>query len=220
MSFDQIADPAGFSGIPLGKPQRSLAMLGGIAAVILLSLLAMPPADAHHLMGMFALRPGPVSGLLSGLGHPVLGPDHLLFLLSMGLVGLRKRFRWVVALVGVALMASLLGMALPGLPGLQVLVPLSLILVALVTLGRLPTWLLLPAAALHGYALSEAVLGWEPTPLAFYLLGLLISQSALLLVAVTFVRRRAEKLGTQQRWLAAGLLMGLGLAFAWSGLVA
>jgi len=27
-------------------------------------------------------------GLISGLGHPLLGPDHFLFLLAMGLVGL------------------------------------------------------------------------------------------------------------------------------------
>jgi len=39
-----------------------------------------------------------------------------------------------------------------------------------------PRWTLLPAFALHGYVLSASVIGWEPTPVAAYLLGLLISQ--------------------------------------------
>lgn len=185
----------------------------------MLLLVSVPAASAHHLMGLFAIKPGPLSGLLSGLGHPVLGPDHLLFLLALGLVALKQRFRWVIALVAIALVAAVLGVWHPGLPGVSVLVPLSLVLVGLVSLDRLPAWLLLPAAALHGYALSEAVLGWEPAPVAFYLIGLLISQSLLLLLAVTLVRRWAERLGMQQRWLGAGLLIGLGLAFTWTGLV-
>ncbi|NBP98458.1 MAG: hypothetical protein EBU51_02525, partial [Synechococcaceae bacterium WB6_3A_227] len=39
------------------------------------------PVFAHHLMGFFHMEPSPASGLLSGLLHPALGPDHLLFLL-------------------------------------------------------------------------------------------------------------------------------------------
>lgn len=188
----------------------------GVAA---LSLLAAAPASAHHLMEAFQLRPSPLSGLLSGLGHPLLGPDHLLFLLALGLVGLQRPTRWVLGLLATGLSASLLGLALPGLPGAELLVALSLVVVGLVQLGRLPAVLLLPAFALHGYVLSEAVLGWEPTSVGFYLLGLLISQGLLLAGSLTLVRRWAAGLSGANLRLAAGVLIGVGATFTWTALV-
>lgn len=188
----------------------------GVAA---LSLLAAAPASAHHLMGFFHLTPSPLSGLLSGLGHPLLGPDHLLFLLALGLVGLQRPTRWVLGLLATGLSASLLGLVLPGLPGAELLVALSLVVVGLVQLGRLPAALLLPAFALHGYVLSEAVLGWEPTPVGFYLLGLLISQGLLLVGSLTLVRRWAAGLSAANLRLAAGVLIGVGASFTWTALV-
>jgi urease accessory protein len=170
-------------------------------------------------MGLFRLSPGPLAGILSGLGHPLLGPDHLLFLLSVGLVALRARLVWVLALLATGLAASGVGLALPGLPGAEALVALSLVAVGLVLLDRLPHWVLLPAIALHGYVLSSAVIGWGSTPIAFYLLGLFLSQGALLLVAVTLVRRWTAGYPAARRGLLAGLLIGLGAAFTWSTLV-
>ena len=32
----------------------------------------------------------PLQGLLSGIGHPLLGPDHLLFLLAIAFIGLAR----------------------------------------------------------------------------------------------------------------------------------
>ena len=72
---------------------------------------------------------------------------------------------------------------------------------------------------LHGYALSASVIGWEPTPIAFYLVGLLISQAALLLVSLTAIRRWAQAAAPQALNLTYGLLMGIGLAFTWSSVV-
>ena len=140
----------------------SLALLSPLA----LALLA-APASAHHLMELFhQTAPTPLAGFLSGLGHPLLGPDHLLFLLALGLVGLRHSGRWTLALLVTGLTASGLGLRFPGLPAADALVALSLALVGLVLCERLPRWLLLPAFALHGYVLSAAVIGWEATPVA------------------------------------------------------
>ncbi len=197
------------------RPRAALPI--GVAG--LACLLAPGPASAHHLMGLFHLTPSPLSGLLSGLAHPVLGPDHLLFLLALGLVGLQRPTRWVLGLLATGLAASLLGLALPGLPGAEVLVALSLVVVALVQLGRLPAALLLPAFALHGYVLSDSVLGWEPTPIGFYLLGLLLSQGLLLTAALTLVRRWSAALSGANLRLAAGVLIGVGASFAWTALV-
>jgi urease accessory protein len=96
----------------------------------------------------------------------------------------------------------------------------SLVAVALVLLQRLPAVVLLPAFALHGYVLSGSVIGWEATPISFYLLGLLLSQALLLAASLTLVRRWAAKLSAANLRLVAGLLMGVGLAFAWTTLVA
>jgi urease accessory protein len=79
--------------------------------------------------------------------------------------------------------------------------------------------MLLPSFALHGYVLSASVLGWEPAPIAWYLLGLLVSQGLLLSAAVQGVRRFSQQLSVANLRLLAGLVMGVGLAFAWTSVV-
>mgnify|MGYP002628842030 CR=1 FL=1 len=189
--------------------------LGAVALVLLFAA----PASAHHLMELFRLTPSPLSGLVSGLAHPLFGPDHLLFLLALGLVGLQKRLSWVLGLLATGLAGSCLGLALPGIPMAEPLVALSLVVVGLVLLDRLPALLLVPAFALHGYVLSAAVIGWEQSPIAFYLVGLLISQGLLLTTSLTLVRRWGTGLSASQLRLAAGILIGVGSSFAWSALV-
>lgn len=198
---------------------RRPALLTAVLTCLGLPLLA-APVSAHHLMELFHQSPAtPLAGLLSGLGHPLLGPDHLLFLLALGLVGLRQSGRWLLGLLATGLAASGLGLLLPGLPGAETLVALSLVLVGLVLCDRAPRWLLLPAFALHGYVLSASVIGWAATPVASYLLGLLISQGVLLLLALRLVRSAAARWSAADLRLAAGLLMGIGGAFAWTSLV-
>jgi urease accessory protein len=203
----------------------SLAQRRGVLPIALVAVCALPlllaaPASAHHLMDLTGMKPGVLTGLLSGLAHPILGPDHLLFLLAIGLVGIVQPFRWVLALLGCGLVGNALGLALPGIPWIEPLVALSVALTGLVLARRLPPAVLVPAFLLHGYALSGAVLGWEPTPIGFYLVGLLVSQSLLLLVALTAVRRWRRTASSGAVNITAGLLMGIGLAFTWSALVA
>ena len=215
--------PGGWTAQPPGRrpahssPLKAILLPAGL--LLLAPLVLATPASAHHVMDLFRLSPGPLTGILSGLGHPLLGPDHLLFLLSVGLVALRARLAWVMALLATGLAASGLGLALPGLPGAEALVALSLVAVGLVLLNRLPRWVLLPAIALHGYVLSGAVIGWGSTPIAFYLLGLFLSQGTLLLLAVTLVRRWSAGFPAPRQRLLAGLLIGVGAAFTWSTLV-
>jgi urease accessory protein len=191
----------------------------GIAVVALLGL-AVAPAQAHHAMGLFHLQPTPFNGLVSGLLHPVLGPDHLLFLLALSLVGLRQRASWMLGLLVVGLLGSWAGLVLPGLPGAESMVALSLAVVALVLLDRLPAPWLLPAFALHGYVLSASVLGWSTMPVAGYLLGLAISQGLLLFASLQLLARSAARLAPPtRRWLALALV-GAGSALALAPLLA
>ena len=161
--------------------------------------------------------------MISGIGHPLLGPDHLLFLLAIALVGLRQPRRWVLPLLALGLGGSLLSQLVP-LPSAletaaEACVSLTLVLEGLVILGRLPVWLLLPAISLHGYLLGGAVIGAEPAPLFAYGLGLLIGQGVLLLAVTGVSSRLLEGVGSNGRQIAAGVWIGIGAAFTWSLLV-
>ncbi|MFO7629806.1 MAG: HupE/UreJ family protein [Prochlorococcaceae cyanobacterium] len=184
------------------------------------SIISIPPALAHHPMEGSTEPFGVWAGLLSGMAHPLLGPDHLLFLLAIGLVGLSRPMVWVPLLLAAGLGGSALGLLLPGLPASEVLVAVSLVLIALVLQKGWDARLLLPAIAVHGYVLSGTVLGWEATPLAAYLVGLLLCQGVLLTVAVQLVRRWAERASSEALALVRGGLIGIGAAFSWSALVA
>ena len=198
--------------------QRPTWLLPVSAAGLL--LLTAAPASAHHLMELFhQQQPTPLAGLLSGLGHPLLGPDHLLFLLALALVGLQRSSRWMLSLLAVGLLGSLVGLMTPQLPGAELLVALTLVVEGLVVVGRLPAALLVPSFALHGYVLSAAVIGWEPTAIGAYLVGLLLSQGTLLLLSLGVMRQTAMALAPSTRLLLAGSLMGIGAAFSWSLLV-
>jgi len=212
MFFPQGREPSLTRSLRLAAAALPLGLL-------LLTLLAPPAAQAHHLIHLLHLKPTPLTGLLSGLAHPVLGPDHLLFLLALSLVGLRQRATWMLGLLTVGLGGSVLGLALPGLPLAEALVSFSLVVVALVLLGRLDRRLLLPAFALHGYVLSAAVLGWNPAPIGLYLVGLLLSQGALLLFALGALRHTAASISATTLRTLAAVLLGCGAAWTWSALV-
>ena len=102
----------------------------------------------------------------------------------------------------------------------ETLVALSLVVSALVTLGRCPVLLLLPLIALHGYVLGGAVIGAEPTPLIAYLLGLALGQGLLLFSLTAAARRLLPLLQEDGQRLLAGVWIGVGAAFAWSVIIA
>jgi urease accessory protein len=178
-----------------------------VACGLFLAALASAPAQAHHVIELTELQPTALNGLVSGLAHPVIGPDHLLFLLALSLLGLQQRSRWTLLLLVVGLAGSAAGLVLPGLPMAELLVAATLTLVAGVLLGWLPAALVVPAMALHGYVLSEAVLGWSTMPVLSYLAGLLISQGLLLVLALRVLRPLGARLNSSaRRWFALALV--------------
>ncbi|MCP9888263.1 HupE/UreJ family protein [Cyanobium sp. ATX 6A2] len=170
------------------------------------------------------LQISPWMGLVSGIGHPLLGPDHLLFLLAIGFVGLQRPRAWVIPLLAAALLGSAIAQGLPlaesVAPYAEALVSLTLVLAGLVALGKVSPAVLVPAMGLHGYLLGGTIVGAEPTPLLTYLLGLLISQGALLLVVTAGSRALLATIGNNGRKLLAGIWIGIGAAFAWSMVMA
>lgn len=189
----------------------------------LLTFLA-NPALAHHPFGMGeSSELSAWQALLSGIGHPLLGPDHLLFMLGIALVGLKKTKKWVLPLLAIGLAGSAFVQLqpLPDLlaPWAEALVSLSLAIEGLIVLNLLSPKLLVPMFALHGYLLGSTIVGAEPSPLIGYFLGLLLSQVALLLLVTTTSQRIINWLGANGRLLTAGIWIGIGSAFSWVALV-
>lgn len=147
---------------------------------------AIEPAFAHHAMD--GQLPGTfMQGLLSGLGHPVIGLDHLAFILAAGLLAAPRARGFLLPLAFVA--ASAIGVALHlrgfDLPGGELLVAGSVVVLGLLLVaGRRISdgafaALLGIAGICHGYAFGESIVGAEATPLAAYFLGLALIQYAI-----------------------------------------
>jgi urease accessory protein len=181
-------------------------------------LFTLAPASAHHVMdGKMPSTFG--EGLLSGLGHPVIGPDQLAFLIAVGIAVGAGGLSLALPLVFVA--ASALGVALHvggmNLPGSELIVAASVILAGvLLARGRalpLAAWVSLfgIAGLAHGYAYGESIFGAEPTPLLAYLLGLVVIQSALTTGVAAISRKRGADVSAIAPRLAGATIAGVGL---------
>ena len=193
-----------------------------IAFAALPLLLAAAPAFAHHPMGGAAPETF-MHGLLSGIGHPVIGIDHFAFVVAVGLAAAFMRNVWAPPLAAVTGMAAgcLLTVGSVALPMVEPVIALSVLLLGgMVLFGRgLPA----PAAALlfalaglfHGAAYGEAVIGAEPTPVLAYLVGLAVVQMAIALGTAFLVRGvwKAGSAAALQPRLAGAVCAGIGLAF-------
>jgi urease accessory protein len=182
-----------------------------------LALAAPAVALAHHPMDG-ATPATLMQGLLSGLGHPLIGPDHFAFILGLGVLAalLARPAVPVAAFLLAALAGTALHLAVPALPMAEALVALSAVAlgvaVALGARGRPPglAAALALAGLLHGYAYGAAVIGAEATPLAAYLIGLTAIQ-AVVVTAVAVVWRRLAGLRRQAPRLAGGAVAAVGI---------
>ena len=184
----------------------------------------LPTVLAHHPFGMEEISLSPLQGFLSGVGHPLLGPDHLLFLVALMLVGWDQPRRWIPTLLAVGLLGSALAQVLVIPESLAVpteaLVSLSLVVEGLVILGTISTRWLYPAFALHGLMLGGTIVGAEPSPLLAYFIGLFVEQALMLMLVRRLSDPVVSLIGDQGMRLVAGIWIGIGCAFSWSMLVA
>lgn len=141
---------------------------------------------------------GDANGVLHGLMHPVLGPDHLLAMLAVGLwsgFALPRRF-WAGAATFLAAMTAGAGLSWAGMPipGVETLILGSVMLFGLLVVlakpGQSPavTRASLAAiavfAACHGHAHATEATG----AVAFYLGGFLVSTAALHVAGIAIAR--------------------------------
>ena len=155
---------------------------------------------------------------LSGLSHPVIGADHLAFLVGLGIavgVGGLSLFSPLLFLIAMACGVRA-HVAAVNIPGAELIVALSVLAAgALLATGRFVhfgSWmaLFIVAGFFQGYAYGELIFGAESTPLVAYLAGLVAIQAALT-VGVALATRALwqTKLGP----LLAGAAIG-GVGFA------
>lgn len=179
-------------------------------------------AGAHHPMD--GKTPTTLmDGLLSGFGHPVIGPDHFAFILAIGIAAALVHSG--VALIGAFIAASTAGVLIHvgrlDVPLVEPLIASSVIAAGLaIAVGRglgQPGWLALAAGAglFHGYAFGEAVIGAELTVVGAYLVGLAIMSAAVAggVMLVSGKMLPSGNLLDARRRVAGGALsvVGLGL---------
>lgn len=196
--------------------------LAGAAAIVAAGTLLAQPALAHHPFGG-STPDSPLAAFLSGLGHPVIGLDHLAFIIAAGLMaaamgrGLSIPVSFVLAsLLGTGV--HLIGLALP-VPELMISASV-LGFGVLLALKRRPnhrvvTGLAAAAGLFHGYAYGEAIFGAQMGPLVAYLAGFAAIQTAIALGAYWIGRlatRIAEPRGLGLRF-AGFVLCGVGATF-------
>jgi urease accessory protein len=191
---------------------RVLRTMAALASVLALA----PPAWAHHAMGG-ELPSTAWQGLLSGLGHPVIGLDHLAFVLGVGAMAhLTGR---VVLLPLAFVVGTVVGCALHvrsyTLPAPELVIALTVAVAAalVATRAKLPPGniaaLLGVAGVFHGYAYGESIVGAETAPLAAYMVGFGVMQSCVAvgtgLVLRTAIARNSMREAPAMR-VAGGVL--------------
>ncbi|HYC16598.1 MAG TPA: HupE/UreJ family protein [Pseudolabrys sp.] len=190
----------------------------GLSLIVLAFSCA--PALAHHLMG--GRTPSTFGeGIVSGLGHPVIGLDHLAAVVAVGCLAAAHRAAYALAVAFVLAMIGGVALHLHGatVPSAEILVALSVIALGALMLShrQMPAGSALVLFAIvgiiHGYALGESIYGAEPTPLYAYLLGLAVVQSVVALAAAKIAGGLLQRSSDRSpvRLIGAGIA-GIGLA--------
>jgi len=193
--------------------QRITVVAMGLAAMVFLWPLA---AWAH-------VESGHAGGFLSGLSHPVSGLDHVVAMVAVGLWGaqLGMPALWVLPVAFPMLMAlgGMLGLIGIPLPGVEIGIALSAVVLGALVLGRVRLPLAVAVivvagfAVFHGHAHGTELEAGQNALL--YSLGFVIATGLLHGVGIT--------IGLIQRWGpgalvlrgAGALVMAAGLYFLW-----
>lgn len=158
-----------------------------IVAVAALSTLLPVSAQAHHFMDG-SVPQTLFEGFLSGLAHPVIGPEHLGFIIAMALAAAAARRIVLVPLVFVLATAVGCAVHLGGGPvpgGEPAAIAAALFAGALLAIAWHRTmpglWVAFAAVGgvIHGHAYGAAIVGAEPAPVGSYLAGFAVVQAVL-----------------------------------------
>ena len=160
-----------------------------IIALGIIFLVATPTLAHHPLNG--GLPSNFFEGIMLGFGHPIIGFDHLAFVIASGLlaVGIARGLLIPIAFViatGIGAGIHLLAIDLP-IP--EIVIAASVLLFGVLLFirqnknltmnNRIISGLAALAGIFHGHAYGEGIFGAEPTPLVAYLIGFTVIQLAI-----------------------------------------
>ncbi len=203
-------------------------MLNKITAKIITVMAAIiagiSPAFAHHPLGGEAPQTI-ANGLLSGVGHPIIGFDHLAFVIGIGILAAffqKNRSAPIGGFIAGTIAGTALIIAGVTLPLAELAITASVVIVGLLAMNA-KTAKPVAAAALacfaglfHGWAYGEAVIGAEATPIIAYVIGFAATQAIIALAAMKIALYAMEdKLSpnTLSPRLAGAMVAGVGLTY-------
>jgi urease accessory protein len=170
---------------------------------LLLSSILSGAANAHHVSD--SMMPNSFAeGLLSGLAHPVIGLDHLAFIIGIGLLSfiLKQQKLAPMVFVGGTMAGVVMHLNSIDIPMSEALVAMSLVLLGATLFikhykeGSNVKYLVIGfAGVLHGYAYGESIVGAEMSPIAAYLIGLAFIQVVIAYVASLGFKRLSQSEG-------------------------
>jgi urease accessory protein len=199
---------------------------GGVFGVLLAInfLIQTSPALAHHPMGG-KLPSTFIEGFLSGLGHPVIGIDHLAFVIAIGLLAaLSNRLGMIIPLAFMLTTAvgTIIHLQSIDLPVVELVISVSVLIMGILLAQTNQTNLVLLtvisaiAGIFHGYAYGESIVGAETLAIGAYLLGFCLIQLAISAIAFYLGKTILKKptLASNFALHFAGLIIsGIGFAF-------
>lgn len=201
-----------------GKTMKKLTL--GVLALV----SAVTPALAHHPLGGMPMETFS-HGLLSGVGHPLLGFDHLFFVIAVGIAALYTGYSKTApaAYIAAMLVGCLMMSFGIGLPMKEVVIGFSLLMLGSIVLsgralGAVAAMAIFAAFGLfHGSAFGDAIAAQEAgvnTPvLTGYLIGLGLLQYGIAILAGWIVKTvwNAGEASAIQARLAGAMVAGMGV---------
>jgi urease accessory protein len=206
----------------LNRLNSHFSKTAGLAAISsMAACLVASPASAHHAMGG-GLPSTMWQGFVSGVAHPVIGIDHLAFIVAVGLASAFLPNKWLppLAFVAATVVGCLLMIGGFALPIAEIVITASVVLLGgMVLAGRtlsLPVYagLFALAGLFHGNAYGQSIVGAEATPLLSYLVGFAAIQFAIAAGVAWLVSRirQTELPGAVAPRLAGAVAAGVGFA--------
>ncbi|MGF1541189.1 MAG: HupE/UreJ family protein [Pleurocapsa sp.] len=214
------------------KQNSYLSKLSIAAGIVGIELLITAPAFAHHPLGG-KMPANFFEGIMSGFGHPMIGLDHLAFIVASGLmaVGMTAGIIIPIAFVIATGIGAGIHLALIDLPIPEIVIAATVVLFGylLVIKGKkreknnyylLITTLAGLSGIFHGFAYGEGIFGAEPTPLVAYLIGFTIIQLAISLVTYILATKLSKRISLKYITRFVGsAIAAIGIVFLSSAII-
>ena len=181
------------------------------------------PAFAHHPNGS-QIPSTFLDGFLSGIGHPVIGIDHLVFVIAIGLLAALSN-RWGLIIPTAFATATIFGTVIHlqsiDLPAPELIISASVLVIGVFlakehhTNPVLLAVLAAIAGIFHGYAYGESIVGAETAALGAYLIGFAAIQLCISAISFYLGRRLIGQPNKSSLLLrfAGFTICGIGFAF-------